>query len=82
MNCSVTSKKLCGKEECTTCYNRSFATHSKAIYWSSKNELQPFQVFKSSNKKYLFDCSYCGHELILSLCNISIGQWCKYCNLD
>ena len=78
--CSPTSKKLCG--ECSTCYNRSFATHPRAIYWSSKNELEPKQVTKSSNKKFYFDCPDCEHELEMSLCNISNGQWCKYCNRD
>ena len=50
--CSPSSKKLC---ECSICYDRSFATHPKAIYWSSKNELDPKQVSKSSNTKYIFD---------------------------
>ena len=72
-------KNLCG---CSTCYDRSFATHPRAINWSSKNEMKPFQVTKSSNKKYWFDCSDCGHELEMILKNVSIGQWCKYCNSD
>ena len=57
--CSPTSKKLCS--ECSTCYNRSFATHPRAVYWSSKNELEPKQVLKNSKKKYLFYCPYCEH---------------------
>jgi 5-formyltetrahydrofolate cyclo-ligase len=78
--CSPTSKKLCG--ECSTCYNRSFATHPRAVYWSSKNELEPKQVLKNSNKKYLFDCPDCEHELEMMVKNVNIGQWCKYCNSD
>jgi hypothetical protein len=52
MSCSETRKVLCGKKECSTCYNRSFATHPKSKYWSSKNEVEPYQVLKNSNKKY------------------------------
>jgi predicted Zn-ribbon and HTH transcriptional regulator len=80
MTCSSTSKILCGYNECSICYNRSFATHPKSEFWSSKNELQPYEVLKSSNKKYLFDCKDCGHELEMMVKNVSIGQWCKYCN--
>ena len=75
-----TSKKLCGK--CSTCYDRSFATHPRAANWSSKNELQPCQVAKNSNKKFYFDCPDCKHELQMMVKNVSIGQWCKYCNRD
>ena len=48
--CSPTSKKLCDK--CSTCYNRSFATHPRAVNWSSKNELEPYQVTKNSSKSF------------------------------
>jgi len=82
MSCNISRKNLCNKSVCSTCYSRSFATHPKSEYWSSKNEHKPHQVLKSSNKKYLFDCKECGHELRLPLCNITNGQWCKYCNRD
>lgn len=82
MNCSATSKKLCGKYDCSSCYERSFISHPKAKFWSSKNLLKPIQVFKNSNKKYLFDCADCGHEIEMMVKNVSIGQWCNYCNRD
>jgi DNA-directed RNA polymerase subunit RPC12/RpoP/very-short-patch-repair endonuclease len=82
MNCHPTSKKLCGSNECSICFNRSFATHSKAKYWSPKNKVLPIQVFKNSNKKYLFDCSDCGHEIEMIIKNVNSNQWCKYCNSD
>ena len=78
MSCSPANKKLCGK--CDICNQRSFAMHSRATCWSSKNALKAYEVLRSSNKKYLFDCKDCGHELEMSLCNLSNGQWCKYCN--
>ena len=59
-------------------FEKSFASHEKSKYWSNKNELKPNQVFKSSGKKYWFDCE-CGHEIEISLNNISGGQWCPYC---
>jgi very-short-patch-repair endonuclease len=79
MSCSTTRKILCGNIKCSTCYSRSFATHPKSEFWSSKNELEPHEVLKSSNKKYLFDCKECGHELEMMVKNVSGGQWCKYC---
>lgn len=82
MSCSATRKKLCGIIECSICYNRSFAMHPKSQFWSSKNELEPYEVFKCSNKKYWFDCTDCGHEIQLQLGNIINGQWCSYCNKD
>ena len=82
MSCSNTRKVLCGEIECSTCYNRSFAAHPKSEYWSSKNELKPYEVLKNSNKKYLFDCEECKHEIKMMVKNVSIGQWCKYCNRD
>ena len=82
MSCSTKQKVLCGLESCIVCYERSFAIHIRASCWSSQNKLQAIQVTKSSNKKFKFDCKDCGHEIILSLCNISNGQWCKYCNRD
>jgi len=78
--CSLRSTKLCG--ECSNCYDRSFATHPNAIHWSSKNEINPRNILKNSNKKYLFDCPDCKHELEMMVKNVNIGQWCKYCNSD
>lgn len=82
MSCSANQKILCGEASCKTCYERSFATHPRASCWSSHNEFRAIQVTKSSNKKYKFDCEDCGHEIQLMLCNVTKGQWCKYCNSD
>jgi very-short-patch-repair endonuclease len=80
--CNLSQKKLCGSEECDTCYSRSFATHSRASFWSLSNKLKPHEVLLNSNKKYLFDCNDCGHQLEMVLKNVAFGQWCKYCNSD
>ena len=72
------NQKLCNNK-CEKCFYNSFASHNKAKYWSNKNELKPNQVFKSSNKKYLFDC-VCGHNFVKRLNSIVKGSWCSYCS--
>ena len=77
--CCDPPKQLCQKEECQSCFEKSFASHEKSKYWSKKNEINPRKVFKSSNKKYWFDC-YCGHEFECLLNNITNQKsWCIYC---
>ena len=46
------NKKLCDNNNCMDCFNKSFASHEKAQYWSNKNELKPRQIFKNSNNNY------------------------------
>ena len=54
--------KLCEKEGCQSCFNKSFASNEKSKYWSEKNgDIKPRQVFKSANTKYWFNCICC-HE--------------------
>jgi hypothetical protein len=75
--CSNT--QLC---DCAVCHQKSFASHPKAEFWSSNNELLPGQVFKFSNKKFLFDCRACGHEFSADPAHISNPKnptWCPYC---
>jgi very-short-patch-repair endonuclease len=80
------SRRLCDNEECSTCFNNSFASHEKSKYWSdinvdeNGNKINPRQVFKKSNKKYWFDCE-CGHRFDTSLGNLSgvNNNWCPYC---
>jgi very-short-patch-repair endonuclease len=78
--CSPSSKKLCGFITCAVCFPRSFASHARATEWSTKNPMRPEVVFRNSNKKFLFDCKECGHELEMSLNNINSGNGCVYCN--
>jgi len=61
-------------------FEKSFASHEKAKYWSDKNELKPEKVAKCSNKKFWFNCE-CGHEIEVRLNDVSLkGQWCGYCS--
>jgi very-short-patch-repair endonuclease len=77
--CSKPPKKLCDKNDCHQCLNKSFASCEKAIFWSKKNNLTTRQVFKSSKNKYIFDCE-CGHEFKTLLSGISNGKWCPFCS--
>jgi very-short-patch-repair endonuclease len=70
-------QKICKKEDCISCKNKSFASSEKAQYWSHKNLVQPYEVFISSKEKYWFNCD--NHEFSASLNNISTGYWCPYC---
>ena len=74
------NKKLCDNEDCKTCFNKSFLSHPKSIFWSSKNgTLKPREVFKSSMTKCLFVCEKL-HEFESSLNSISnMGSWCPKC---
>jgi len=72
------NKKLCDKEDCKQCYEKSFASSNKAKYWSKENKIIPRQVFKVSAKEYLFDC-LCGHIISKKLSVINADTWCSYC---
>ncbi len=74
------SNGLCKKDNCKFCFEKSFASHPRAVNWSCKNEEKPIEVLKNSNKKYAFNCDKCNHELNIALNHISQGGWCKYCN--
>ncbi|SIP86120.1 Restriction endonuclease [Pacmanvirus A23] len=76
------NKTLCNDEDCVYCFDKSFQSCDKSQYWSIKNNKLPRQVFKSSGKKYLFDCINCRHEFMLSLIDITSDKkyWCLYCS--
>ena len=74
------NRKLCDIVECISCLKKSFATHEKSKYWSSKNTENPRNFFKMSSKKYWFDCTSCNHSFESVLYNISKGCWCPYCS--
>jgi very-short-patch-repair endonuclease len=74
------NQKLCDDVDCNTCFEKSFASHEKSQYWSSKNgDILPRQVFKSTNNKYWFECIVCKHSFDTILNNVMSGRWCSYC---
>ena len=52
---------LCNNQDCKICFEKSFASQEKALYWSKINTKSPREVFKSEGKKYWFDCDKCVH---------------------
>lgn len=62
--CSVPPKRMCEKEDCIKCFEKTIASEELKDKWSENNEVTPRQVFKGSNTKYKFICSNekCGHE--------------------
>jgi hypothetical protein len=62
-------------------FERSFASHEKAKYWSNKNEIKPNKVALKSYDKYWFICTICNHEIFMSLNHIVKGSWCGYCSI-
>lgn len=54
--------------------------NEKSKFWSTKNELTPRDVFKSANKKFIFDCNICNHEFKMWLNHITNQNcWCPKC---
>lgn len=76
--CAKATRKLCTDEKCISCYDKSFASHEKAEYWSDKNQITPRMAPKYSAKKFFFICT-CGHEFDIALRNIRTDSWCPYC---
>jgi very-short-patch-repair endonuclease len=74
------SQRLCSNNTCEICFNKSIASNPKSKFWSKKNIKNPREVFKKTDKKYLFDCNICKHEFSISMDNITLkDQWCGYC---
>lgn len=74
------NQKLCEEENCVKCFNNSFSSHPKSEFWSDLNKEIPREVFKSSGKKYLFNCDKCSHQFESSLGYVNQGKWCSYCS--
>lgn len=72
--------RICDDNNCEFCFIMSFASISKSQYWSDENEISPRDVFKSSSKKYKFDCDICDHTFEMSLCHVTNGHFCPYCS--
>jgi very-short-patch-repair endonuclease len=78
------SSYLCEDHDCKSCFEKSFASHEKFIFWDEKNNenVKPRDVFKHSGKKYWFICEE-GHSFDATLAHISSEtepRWCPYCN--
>ena len=82
-HCAI--NKLCNLNDCSICFNKSFASHEKSQYWSIENvdEQGNFiltrNISKYTNKSYKFDCPKCHHTFESILSSISKGVWCPFC---
>jgi len=78
--CSYCShQKLCENENCESCFNNSFASVDTHIFWSSKNILQPRQMFKSSLKKVWMTCQTCNDDYEKILADLTRKIGCRLC---
>jgi hypothetical protein len=80
--CAVPSKKHCPDDKCEFCFNKSFASHSKAKYLhKTKNgDFNPLFIGLNSNKPYWFNCPDCEHDILMTLDSVVHGRWCYYCS--
>lgn len=78
------NRKVCDNVlTCGICLPKTFYGSSdidKINSWSDKNDLQPWEVFRCTNKKYWSDCNECGHEFDIRPNDIVNGKWCPYCS--
>ncbi len=85
--CCIPTRKLCNKQDCDYCFNKSFASYTgltnlgekKVNFWSNKNKLKPREYLKQSNIKIWFNCDKCPHTFDITLSNIIYGKWCPKC---
>ena len=79
-DCVKPLKKLCEDLQCNQCFEKSFASHEQAKFWSNKNVFKPRQFAIKTHKKCWFDCE-CGHEFEAILSDITQNNsWCPYCS--
>jgi hypothetical protein len=79
--CTINKKKLCIDINCIICFNKSFASHPKSLFWSNKNDIQSRNLNKASRIKMIFNCNICNHEFNSSLADINnSNSWCPYCS--
>lgn len=79
MECGGNCRHLCGSSECEKCFEKSFASDERAIYWSLDNIFSPWEVFKGTTKNYEFDCD-CGHSFEMAPNSVKDWKsWCPYC---
>ncbi|AGV01393.1 restriction endonuclease [Cannes 8 virus] len=80
MNCETKKRgKLCRREECKPCFERSFASNEKSKYLA-EGQGDPLLIARSSHKKFWFDCEKCKHSFETTPNKISIARFCPFCS--
>ena len=76
--CSYCShQKLCENNNCEMCWNNSFASVERCKYLH--DNINPRMLFKSTNKKFKFDCNVCQKVFSCQLSDVTKGVWCSFC---
>jgi very-short-patch-repair endonuclease len=85
------NKKLCDEDECSHCFNKSFASYDKKTvngklkvdcwHHTKNGELTPRDVTKGTDKKCWFQCDVCNHDFDSRIASVSgsNNRWCPYC---
>ena len=77
--CSYCShQKLCDYTDCEMCFNNSFSSVERSSQLNDKL-INPRILFKSTNKKFKFDCETCNKVFETQLSSITNGGWCSFC---
>ena len=71
-------QELCENNNCKQCFNNSFAYIERSKYLYDKL-INPRLLFKSTNKKFKFNCDICINTFDCQLSDITKGVWCPYC---
>lgn len=77
--CKTSNRILCKNNECTFCFNNSFASHPMAASWSINNNITPRDITKGCDKKYEFNCKDCNHTFSTVIYSIKNNKVCPYC---
>jgi len=60
------------------CFDNSFISVERSKYLHDKS-LNPRMLFKSTNKKFDFDCDVCNKTFPCQLSDVTKGIWCSFC---
>ena len=81
--------KICGKIDCSYCYNNSFSSYKgltsqnklKILCWDDKrNKTKLHCITRSTSSKYYFICDKCSHSFKTTIYTITkMNVWCSYC---
>lgn len=78
--CCQAPKLLCENNDCKECFEKSFASNPLNIYWSNKNTIIPRNIFKTTGKRYWFNCNLCKHIFEMRIADITYrNSWCTNC---
>lgn len=82
--CASGHNKLCSDANCEWCFNRSFASYTKActsITWDkdANGSLTPRDVSRGSDRKAYFECTTCPQKFRIAVVSASQGTGCGLC---